>query len=209
MRPTYRFCLFLAYLVFRIYFRGRAFGCENVPETGGVLLACTHQSMLDPAVTAVTVARECHFMARDTLFDYPGFGRLIAHLNAFPVRRGRADLTAVKETLRRLRDGGVVILFPEGTRSRDGSIGRVNPNSLAIAKKAGAAIVPVIIDGSFEAFPRGRRFPLPRKVHVNYAQPITVEETRDWPIDRIVEAVAQRWHETMDVSRRRRLGRRS
>lgn len=192
MRPYYRFMRFLAQSAFALYFHGRAFGRENVPASGGVLLACNHQSFFDPLTATCALHREGNYMARDTLFRNLLFGRFISSVNAFPVKRGAGDVGAVKETLRRLKDGGVVTVFPEGTRTRDGSIGRINANSMLVAKKAGAAIVPTVIDGAFEAWPRTQFAPSPRRVYVTYAEAIRPEHMRDWSGERIAEVVAQR-----------------
>lgn len=204
MRLYYRIMRFASQAVYVLYFRGRIFARHNIPASGGVLLACNHQSFFDPVSAALAVHREGHFMARDTLFRNPVFGRLISSLNAFPVRRGAADVGAVKEILRRLKDGKLVVIFPEATRTRDGSIGEINANSLSIAQRAGAAIVPTVIDGAFEAWPRTQALPSPRTIHVTYAESITAEQVRDWPLERIVETVRQRLAETMDRSRSRR-----
>ena len=200
VRWGYRFLRGLSRLIFKLYFRGRVLELKRVPETGGVLLACNHQSFLDPVAAALALPRECHFMARDTLFRNPLFGRLIVYLNAFPVKRGAADISAVKEILRRLRNEAAVVVFLEATRTRDGSIGKINANSLSIAKKAGVPIVPTFIDGAFEAFPRGSRWPRPRKIRVTYAEAITDVQAREWPVERIVETVTQRLHEIQQQS---------
>src|SRR5262245_28199568 len=108
MRPWYRFCRWLCHGVFLVFFRGRVYGRDNVPLEGGVLLACNHQSYLDPVLATLALPRECHYMARDTLFRNPQFRRMIESLNAFPVKRGTADIGAIKETLRRLKNGALV-----------------------------------------------------------------------------------------------------
>jgi 1-acyl-sn-glycerol-3-phosphate acyltransferase len=205
MRLFYRFMRFWSRAVFVLYFRGRVFGLRSVPKTGAVLIACNHQSFFDPVSAGVALSREGHFMARDTLFHNPYFKRLIESLNAFPVRRGAADVGAVKEILRRLKDGRLVVLFPEATRTRDGTIGDINANSLALAQRAGAAIVPTVIDGAFEAWPRTQLLPSPRATYVTYCEPLTVEQVRDWPIEQIVQAVGQRMAQALDESRKKRL----
>jgi 1-acyl-sn-glycerol-3-phosphate acyltransferase len=143
-------------------------------------------------------------MARDTLFSNPYFGRLISSVNAFPVRRGTGDIGAVKETLRRLKDGKPVLVFPEGTRTRDGRIGPINANSLLIAKKAGAAIVPMVIDGAFEAWPRTQLLPSPQSIYVTYCEHVSITEGAEWPIERIGQVVEERMHEAMVRSRQLR-----
>ncbi|MBX3395358.1 MAG: 1-acyl-sn-glycerol-3-phosphate acyltransferase [Phycisphaerae bacterium] len=206
-KPLYGTLRFLCWTAFKTYFRGRAFHVNRVPMTGPALLVANHQSFLDPIVGALSLPRECSYLARETLFRNRFFGGLIRRLNAFPVKRGAADVNAVKEVLRRLRDGKLVMIFPEGTRSRDGAISRFNPNSLLIAQRAKVPIVPVLIDGAYQAFPRGRFIPRPYRIHVIYAEPLTVEESSTWPIDRIVDVVMQRLEAGMEESRHLRQGR--
>src|SRR4030095_8197153 len=123
MRIYYRILRYFAQMLFTLYFRGRVFGLKNVPNEGGVLLACNHQSYFDPVSVTLPLYREGNYMARDTLFVNPHFKRLIESLNAFPVKRGASDVGAVKEIMRRLKDGKIVVVFPEATRTRDGEIG--------------------------------------------------------------------------------------
>jgi 1-acyl-sn-glycerol-3-phosphate acyltransferase len=209
MRLYYRILRYIAQAVFVLYFRGRVFGLRNVPLSGGVVLACSHQSFFDPVSSTLALYREGNYMARDTLFAHPLFRRLIESLNAFPVKRGVADVGAVKEILRRLRDGKIVVVFPEATRTRDGSIGPINANSMAVAKRAQAAIVPTVIDGAFEAWPRTQRWPRPRMMYVSYAEAITPRQAAEWPVERIAETVARRLRETLEASlRKRRLAQR-
>jgi len=205
MRFYYGFLRYLCQIGFVIYFRGRVFGLSHVPATGPVLVACNHQSFFDPVSATLAIPRECNYMARDTLFLNPFFGRFISSVNAFPVKRGAGDVGAVKEILRRLRDGKVVLVFPEGTRTRDGSIGRINPNSLLIAKKAGAAIVPAVVDGAFEAWPRTQLLPSPQSIHVTHCEALSAEQVKEWPIERIAAVVEERMGEGMKRSRERRL----
>lgn len=204
MRPYYRFMRFMSQGALVLYFRGRVFGRENVPQTGGVLLACSHQSFFDPVSVTCALHREGNYMARDSLFQNSLFKRLIESLNAFPVKRGAADVGAVKEIMRRLKAGRLVIVFPEATRTRDGSIGKINANSMAVAKKTGAAIVPAVIDGAFEAWPRTSHLPRPRTTYVSYAEAITIEQVRDWPIERIARVVTHRLKITLEASKAKR-----
>jgi 1-acyl-sn-glycerol-3-phosphate acyltransferase len=195
--PFYRLCRAFVRIAFKTYFRAHVLGIENVPPTGGVLIACNHQSFLDPPLVGQGIERACSFMARDSLFTPPLFGRLLRNINVFPVKRGVGDINAVKELMRRLKRGGAVVLFPEGTRSKDGSLGRINPNSLAIAKKTRVSIVPTAVDGTFEAWPPHQRLPRPRRVHVTYCEPISADEVRQWSIERIAEVVTNRLSEAL------------
>jgi len=192
MRLYYRILRYLCQIFFVLFFRGRVFGLHNVPRTGPVLLACNHQSFFDPISSTLALHREGNYMARDTLFLNPLFKRLITSVNAFPVKRGAADVGAVKEILRRLKAGRLVVVFPEATRTRDGQIGTINPNSLLIAKKTKATIVACVVDGAFEAWPRTALFPRPVRMYVTYCEPITARQVAEWPIERIAEAVTER-----------------
>lgn len=201
MRLYYRAFRFVAHWVLVLYFRGRVFGLRNVPTSGPVVLACNHQCYFDPVAVTMALYREGNYMARDTLFRNPMFKRFIESLNAFPVRRGAADVTAVKEMLRRLNDGRVVVVFPEATRTRDGSISPINANALAVAKKAGAAIVPTVIDGAFEAWPRDQMLPAPRRMYISYRPVISRENVKAWPVEQIAEVVSESLHAGLIQSR--------
>ena len=201
MRLSYRITRFCAQWIMVLYFRGRVFGLRNVPAEGPVVLACNHQSFSDPVSTTLALYREGNYMARDTLFRNPLFKWLIDWLNAFPVKRGAADVTAVKEMLRRLTAGKIVVVFPEATRTRDGSVSPINANSMAVAKKAGAAIVPTVIDGAFESWPRDQMLPAPRRMYISYQPVITREEVRAWPVERIADVVSERLRSGLERSR--------
>jgi len=162
----YRLCQQAARVLFVLLFGLRVHHRRRFPRTGGVLVVANHQSYLDPILAAVGMPRAFHPMARESLFRFAPFRWLIGSLYAFPVRRGTADLAAVKEALRRLKAGGVVLVFPEGTRTRDGSIGPMHGGPAAIAARAGVPIVPMVIDGAFEAWPRTRVLPRPHRIRV-------------------------------------------
>ncbi|MEE8170589.1 MAG: lysophospholipid acyltransferase family protein [Phycisphaerae bacterium] len=172
MRIVYRIGRVLVRSVFLILFRVRVFHLNRVPRTGGVLLVCNHESFLDPLAAALALPRDVHFMARDTLFRHFIFGVFIRAVNAFPVRRGASDVAAFKEALRRLRAGGALLVFPEGTRSCDGRVGSFHVGPILLARRAGVPIVPVALDGTFKAWPRDARWPRPRAVRVTYGHPI-------------------------------------
>lgn len=176
MRLYYRFCRAICQWVCVLYFRTRVFGLRNVPNRGGVMLICNHQSFMDPILATMALPREGSYMARDSLFRNRYFARFIESLNAFPVRRGEADLGAIKEALRRLKDGYALVIFPEGTRTEDGQIGPMLPGLAAIAKKARVPIVPTLIDGVYQAWPKGAAFPSVSDVIVEYGRPIEPEE---------------------------------
>ncbi len=174
----YKFVRRLLQVLFSLWFSVRCIGREKVPGDGGVLLASNHQSFLDPILVGMGLHREVHYMARETLFRNPMAGWLIRAVNAFPVKRHSADVGAIKKTLRLLESGEVVNLFGEGTRSRDGTIGEVQPGIIMLARKAGVPVVPVVIDGAFEAWPRDHKFCHCYPVRVMYGRAISPEQIR-------------------------------
>jgi len=189
MRFGYMISWFVIHWTFRIYFRGRVFGRENMPKTGPALLACNHQSFLDPVTIAQPFFREFWFVARDSLFKNKIFGSYIAWNNAFPIKRGKGDTTAFKTIIRLLKRGFPVIIFPEGTRTRDGSLSPMNPNSFEVAKRAKAPIVPVLIYGAYEAYPRGAAIPRPRRITLTYLDPISIEDVANLSTQQIASRI--------------------
>ena len=201
MRLSYLFCRFWCQVFCMSYFKARCFGLHNVPASGGTLLVCNHQSFMDPVLATMALPREGNYMARDTLFANPFFKRLIEFLNAFPVKRNAADIGAIKESLRRLKDGRVLVLFPEGTRSDDGRIRDLFPGVGAIAKKARVPIVPTLIDGMTQTWPRDKKLPRPGDVIIEYGKPIRPEEYADLSAEQLMAmlherlvAMQQEWH---------------
>ena len=144
-----------------LLYHGRVYHTSRVPVEGGVLLLANHQSFFDPILATLALPRECHYMARDTLFRNRWFRKLIESLNAFPVKRDTADVGAIKETLRRLKKGALVTVFPEGTRTLDGSVRPMQPGVVLIARKARVPLVPTLILGAYEAWPRHAALPRP------------------------------------------------
>jgi 1-acyl-sn-glycerol-3-phosphate acyltransferase len=192
MKIGYRILRLFSQVVFITVFRGRTFGVRRVPRTGGVLLVCNHQSFLDPILASCVLPRECNYMARDTLFHHPVLGPLIAYLNSFPVKRGTADLGAIRETLRRLKDGKVVVTFPEGTRTVDGQIGAMRAGVVLLARKTRVPLVPVLILGAFQTWPRTAKLPRPHPILIAYDEPLYPHQHPEWTDAQCVTAVRDR-----------------
>ncbi|MGD1277660.1 MAG: lysophospholipid acyltransferase family protein [Tepidisphaeraceae bacterium] len=146
----------------------RTYGRGNVPAAGGVLLVANHQSYLDPMLIAVHLRRPVSFMARSGLFSNPMFSWLIRNLHAFPVRQGQGDVGAVKEAIHRLREGYILNIYPEGSRTETGEIGPMEKGVALVIRRAGVPVVPVAIDGSFQAWPKGRILFRPHPIRVLY-----------------------------------------
>jgi len=181
----------------------RVFNRSFEPTAGGVVYICNHQSFLDPVLMSIALRRPVNYMARDSLFRTPGFKQLIESLNAFPVKRGSADLAALKEAMRRLKAGGQVVVFAEGTRTRDGRIGPLLPGVAMLAQRAADWTVPVVIDGAFECWPRTQTLPSPGFISVQYAQPIPQKEAQRLKPDAFMTTVRETLIQTQHDLRRR------
>lgn len=156
----------------------RCFDRHNVPASGGAVLACNHQSFLDPMVVGSGLQRQVSYMARDSLFRNFAFGWLIHSVNAFPVKRNAADVGAIKEALRRLKQGRLVLLFGEGTRTRDGRIAPLESGIVMLARRAQVPVIPVTIDGAFEAWPRHHKLCQLGTIGVIYGQSMSPERIK-------------------------------
>jgi len=163
---------FLARVALRLFFRLKVRGYENIPHGVGVVIASNHQSYLDPIIIGVSNDEPVTFMARESLFRKRLFGWLIRRTGAFPVKRGSADRSAMHEAIRRLRAGARLVVFPEGTRTLDGSLGRVRSGPALLAEKAQVPIVPAVIRGAYEAWPRSRKLFRFRPISITYGRPI-------------------------------------
>ena len=171
-----------------VLFDLKVYGAEHVPVTGGVLLLCNHQSLLDPPCVGVQIRRPASYLAKSELFDVPVFGWVIRRLNAFPVRQGAGDVGAVRETIKRLKEGHVLTIFPEGQRTLTGELQPLQGGFTLIVRKAGVPIVPVAIDGTFKAWPRGKAMFQPAPVRVKFGPPMDVEGLKPAEIVKRVEA---------------------
>jgi len=169
-------CLFR--FVYATYFRWRVFHPERVPMTGPVILASNHLSFLDPPLVGAGLHRGINYMARKTLFRYPGIGALLRSWSAVPVDRDGGSAAGLKEILDRLKRGGAIIMFPEGTRSPNG---RLQPGRSGIGLaiiKSDAPVIPVRVFGTFEAYGKGVKFPRPHRIQVKYGKAMLFAELR-------------------------------
>lgn len=155
-----------------LFFQPRTFNPTYIPKKGGFLLVSNHQSFVDPMFSATPISRQCCFAARDSLFKIPFFGRFVHSFNAIPLKRGQADLTAMKIFIEKLRDGFGLVLYPEGTRTSDGKIAEIKPGFCLLARRTNVPVIPAVIDGAFERWPRHKKFFSPGKVFVIYGKPI-------------------------------------
>jgi 1-acyl-sn-glycerol-3-phosphate acyltransferase len=169
---TYAACYQLSKFVAHAFSDLQVFGQDNIIEHGPALLAMNHQSVLDPPYAGIGCKREIHYFARKTLLDIPVFGSVLRRINVIGVDREGSDVAALKAVIRVLRGGGCTIVFPEGTRTRDGNLQPAKPGAGFIIAKTLAPVVPMRIFGAFEAYPRGAIIPRFTPVTIVVGEPI-------------------------------------
>src|SRR6059036_4012101 len=139
----------------RLFFRFRVINRERMIQSGPVILAMNHQSYLDPPLAGITCDRAIYFLARRTLMDLPLFRWLLPKLNVIPVNQEGIDRSALKALIRVLKAGNAALVFPEGSRTVDGSLQPAEPGLGLVIAKTLAPVVPMRIFGAHEALPRG------------------------------------------------------
>ena len=181
----------------KTFFHYRVVGAENMIEEGPCIIAANNCSYLDPPLVGVACQRAIHYLARKSLLDIPILGPILPQLNVIPVEQKNADRSALMGAIRVVRNGGAVLIFPEGSRSPDGKLQPAQPGIGMIVAKTGAPVVPVRVSGSFQAFPRGTAIPRFVPVKVTIGAPVLFEEsgTEDRAFyqkasNRIMDAVA-------------------
>ncbi len=187
----------VAVLVYRVRYSGR----ENIPASGGVLVVSNHQSHLDPPLVGIGCPRQMNYIARETLFDFRPFGWILKSVGGIPIDRDGFGLRGIKESLKLLKKGEMVLIFPEGTRMRDGEIGLFRPGFTTLAARSNAAILPVAIDGAFRVWPRSRKFPGLGKIRVRYGKPIPNAEIAGRDEREVLAEVERRVRECLEQLR--------
>lgn len=172
-RPMYLFVRWLASVLFHAVWGLKVTGIENVPRTGALIVAPNHRSYADPPLIGVAVPREVHFLAKKELFSFAPFGWFIKQLNAHPLNRA-GDIAAFREASRILKQGGSLIIFPEGRRIETDSFGEAKPGIGMLASTSGAAVLPVYIHNS------GRMKRLSR-VRIHFGKPLDPSSFGSYP----------------------------
>ena len=168
----------------RLFFKIEFCGIENIPAGGGVIIAANHQTYIDPFWLSLKIKRPTRYLAWSAAFNWPVVGKCLSLLGAWPLALEGSDPAAIRRSLQWLREGGAVVIFPEGGRSTaSGSLERFKAGAVRLALEAQVPILPVTIKGGNRVWPRGWRFPRPGKVIVTYhplhhAEQCPDEETR-------------------------------
>lgn len=171
-----------------VFWRVRVEGLEHVPKEGPVLLCINHISAVDPPAVGAVMHRPVHFMAKIELFSYLGW--LLPAIGAYPVNRDARDAGAVRQTLRLMRQGLVVGLFPEGHRQRGGMLGQPRPGSGSLIAHSGATVIPVAVRGPWKLFHR---------VEIRFGPPVDVHQSED-PAGDVMRAIARLYYRDAQMS---------
>jgi 1-acyl-sn-glycerol-3-phosphate acyltransferase len=191
--PIYRFLELVMRTILLGWWDYRTEGVENVPAEGGLIVAATHQSHLDPVAVQAFLPRRLGYVARTTLFRNPAFAWMIRELGAVELDREAASAEGIKEIVEILSGGQALVFFPEGTRTSDGEIGPLKPGIALLAKKSGVPVVPVAIEGTYRCWPRQKKMFRPGKVRVVYGEPVVYGRT--WKRGAIMDDLDRRLHE--------------
>lgn len=163
----------LLWLLLKVFWRMEIIGIENLPESGGLIIASNHVSYLDPAVLAASLNRKIYFITKKEVFKNGFVSFILKNLNTISVDRKNTDILAFKKVINILREGKILGIFPEGTRSLNGDLQELKLGAIRIAMKTGVPILPVGIIGTHKIYPRGIKFPIlfKHKIIVKYGAP--------------------------------------
>ncbi len=148
------------FVLFKIFYRLKVKGVENIPDKGGVIIASNHASFLDPPIIGVAAwKRKCIFMARHTLFRNKIAGFILKKWGSFPIKRGSIDRNAWFEFEKKVKEGYVVVFFPEGTRTEDGEIKQGKPGAGMLIYNSKVKVIPAYIHNTYKAFSKKMKLP--------------------------------------------------
>ena len=178
MTFSYRVGWTMFRLIYSTFFRWKVVGREHVPLTGSVILAGNHASFIDPPLIGCALPRDINYLGRESLFRYPVVGWVLRSWNSVPVDRDGGGARGLKAILDRLLKGGAIILFPEGTRTKDGRLQPARSGVGLTVIKSEAVVIPVRVFGTFEAWGRHMTFPRPKRIGVVYGAPMDFRALR-------------------------------
>ena len=194
----YRGVRLTARLVAVVTFGFRTEGQHHLEFEGGGMLLATHQSLLDPVLIGMVPNRRLNYLARKTLFKNSLLGFIIRLLDAIEIDRERGGLAGLREMLKRLQQGEMVLLFPEGTRSSDGEIGDLKPGFIPVARRSQVPLVPIAIVGAYDCLPKGAKLPTRQPIAVVFGEPFPSSVYMAMSDAELLEALAKRLKQLHD-----------
>ena len=190
--PVWKFLQVIGRVGTTLLFDLKVYGSHRVPTDGGVLLVSNHQSYLDPVLLGVRLPRTLSYMAKASLFRFPPAAWFIRSLGAFPVRQGEGDIRALKEAIERAQEGHALMIFPEGSRSPDDKLQPIEPGIALVIRKSKVPVVPAVIDGAIDAWPRGHKWFRARPIRILYGRPMDLSGlSREEVVEKIGRVFAE------------------
>ncbi|MFC4404336.1 lysophospholipid acyltransferase family protein [Gracilibacillus xinjiangensis] len=166
----YRFARFVVKTWLKPKYKVQSIGIENIPKTGPVIICSNHISNFDPPIVGITCPRDIHFLAKEELFKNPIFGFILKNVHAFPIKRGMKDRNALRKGLEVLKEGNVLGLFPEGTRSKTGELKKGLAGAGFFALRSDATIIPCAIIGDYSG---------KKPLTVSYGKPVDMKNLKE------------------------------
>jgi len=199
---TLVYCIFynLAKVLAKTLFRMRVVHPGRMIEEGPLILAVNHSSYFDPPLAGICSKRAVYYLARKSLLKWPFFGPLFPDMNVIPVERDGNDMSALREVIKKVKEGNGIVLFPEGTRSKDGNLQKAKAGIGLVIAKTGAPVLPMRIFGAYEAFPKNSKRMRFTKITVVIGDPIyftkeeisnSSRETYQKLSDRVMEGISR------------------
>jgi len=188
----YRGVRLLARIVATVVFCLRTEGQQYLDVQGGGMLLSTHQSMLDPVLVGLVANRRLNYLARKTLFKNALFGFLIGMLDAIEIDREKGGLAGLREMLKRLQKGELVLMFPEGTRTSDGEIATLKPGFIPVARRSQVPLMPIAVVGAYDCLPKGSKIPTRRPIAVVFGESIPASVYMPMSDAEILDCLSQR-----------------
>ncbi|MDP8253311.1 MAG: lysophospholipid acyltransferase family protein [Candidatus Kaelpia aquatica] len=179
-------------LIAKILFLLRIEGKNNVPLRGAVIIASNHASFLDPILLGAASRRVLNFMAKEELFHLGIFSKLISNVGTLPIKRGALSKSTIKQALRFLNQGRALVVFPEGSRSRDGEIGKGESGVVWLARATEALIVPVKISGTDKALGVNSTAIRPYPVKVAFGKPLKLSDLEGEDLESMSDSLMER-----------------
>ena len=185
-----------------IFFDLQVYGLENIPRRGGALIASNHQSNLDPILLNTRLRRPLSYLAKSELFENPFSNWLLRSVGVIPVYQGTGNFGAVRQSIQVLRDGHLLSIYPEGSRTHDGKIAPMEKGIALIDRRARVPVIPVVIIGAYEAWPWNRSIPRPWPVRIQIGPAMDLtNKTPDELLETVDRTLRRMFDELKEQSR--------
>jgi len=192
-------------ILFLVFYRIRIHGLENYPSSDRLLICSNHQSNLDPLVVGAVCPRPINYLGKETLFRPAPFGWFLRWNDVIPIDRSGSGIGGMKETLRRLKNDEAVLIFPEGSRSLDGEMQPLKQGFCSLTRRASALLVPIGVEGTYDALPPSRKAPRWGRIHVVVGPQIEPEDYESLDNDQLTQLLEQRIEDCFKLAREKYL----